>query len=210
MNNSKTSTNKIGKYLREISVVVIGVAITLSLSYWITNRKEERDMELYLKAIKLELEENIELLDTEAAYLEDWKNYAIYLASHDKKSLHPDSIRRGGYPGLGTIKDIIFQTSAFEMFKVSGAMRLIADKELLQSLWKTYLNIERVKLEINTYYELKKEQLLKENQLSLEGKPVPIIGYDFFITYMDTGALEVCQELLKELKEVVSKLEKQK
>ena len=31
----KNSINKIGKYLREISVSVIGVAITLSASYWI-------------------------------------------------------------------------------------------------------------------------------------------------------------------------------
>ena len=210
MNKSKKSTNKIVKYLREVSVVVIGVAVTLSASYWITSRNEKKDMALYLNAIKLELEENIKILDDEAAYLEDWENYARYLSSHDKNSLHPDSIRIFGYPRLGSVHNTIFQTSAFEMFKVSGAMRLINDKALLQSLWKAYLKMEIVKLALDTYYELKKEYLIKENQLMLEGKPSPIPLYDFFITYINFGALEECNGLSKDLKKIVLKLEQQK
>ncbi|MDR2653004.1 MAG: hypothetical protein LBC68_11965 [Prevotellaceae bacterium] len=201
-------TKKIGKYLRELSVVVIGVAITLSLSYWISNSKERKDMALYLNAIKLELEDNIKSIDAEADYLEDWENYAIYLYSHTKESLHSDSIRGGYFTGLGTVKNIIFQTSAFEMFKGSGAMRLMNDKVLLQSLWKAYLNLEKVRLDINSYYEFKKEHLIKETQLRLAGKTVLIPLYDFFITYINYGALEGCKELSKELKETVLKLEK--
>jgi hypothetical protein len=210
---SKTKTKilieSVAKYLREISVVVIGVAITLSASYWLTGRNEKRDMSLYLNAIRLELENNIKYIDAEVDYLEDWENYALYLQSHDKKSLHPDSIRMGNNgSGLGTVKNIIFQTSAFEMFKVSGAMRLIDDKVLLQSLWDAYLNLEIVRSQINEYYELKKAQGIKENQLEREGKPVPIPLYDFFITYTNLGALEGCKWLSTELKETVLKLEK--
>ncbi|MDR2681318.1 MAG: hypothetical protein LBC47_10975 [Tannerella sp.] len=209
MSKFKKSTNKIGRYLREISVVVIGVAITLSASYWITSRSEKRDMTLYLNAIKLELEANIKRIDKEAAYLEDWENYAIYLRSHDKKSLHPDSIRMGGPgTGLGTVKNIIFQTSAFEMFKISGAMRLIDDKELLQSLWEAYLYLEIIRGYVNEYYTLKKAQGIKETQLELEGKVFPIPLYDFFISYTNFGALEGCKSLSKKLKETVLKLEK--
>lgn len=32
------------------------------------------------------------------------------------------------------------------MFKVSGSMRPIRDKELLQSLWEAYLEMEKVKM----------------------------------------------------------------
>jgi hypothetical protein len=143
--------------------------------------------------------------------LEDWENYAIYLRSHDKKSLHPDSIRMGGAgTGLGTVKNIIFQTSAFEMFKISGAMRLIDDKELLQSLWEAYLYLEIIRGYVNEYYALKKAQGIKETQLELEGKVFPIPLYDFFISYTNFGALEGCKGLSKELKETVQKLEKQK
>jgi hypothetical protein len=58
MNESKISMKKIGKYLREISVVVIGVAVTLSASYWLGVKSEKRDIALHLHAIKMELEEN--------------------------------------------------------------------------------------------------------------------------------------------------------
>ena len=37
------TVKKTGKYLREISVVVIGVAVTLSASYWISNNMEVSD-----------------------------------------------------------------------------------------------------------------------------------------------------------------------
>jgi len=211
MNKPIFSIIKIGNYFREISVVVIGVAITLSVNVWINHKNEKKDIALYLNAIKLELETNIEMIDSEVEYLQDWENYSLYLLSHDKKSINPDSIRWGGDgSGLGTVKDIIFQTSAFEMLKNSGAMRLIEDKELLQSIWNSYLHLESIRMSINSYYELKKEQSIKENQLVLEGKPPLIPLYDFFVTYINFGALEGCKRISVELKEMISKLEKSK
>ena len=206
---SNFSIEKIGKYLREVSVVVIGVAITLSLSYWITNITEKKDVVLYLDAIKLEMEENIKLLDEEADDLEYWENYALYLRSQDKKSIPADSIRGYGV-GLSTTKQVNFQTSAFEMFKTSGAMRLIDDKEILQSIWKAYLNIEEVRFDVNSYYETKKEYLAKEVPLLLEGNPVSIPLYDFFVIFAKHGALEECREMSGELKKTIVKLEKSK
>jgi len=208
MNKSKITIGKFGKYLREISVVVIGVAITLFASYWITNSNEKRDMALYLNAVKLELKENIKSLDNEATFLEDWEKYARYLSSRDKKSIHKDSIREWGYPGLGTVHNIVFQTSAFEMYKVSGAMRLLKDKELLQSIWKSYLNLEVTKDMLDSYYKLKMDECVKANQLGLAGKTSSIPLYDFFYSYANFGALEACQESSKELKVTVAEIEK--
>ena len=48
------SIEKIGKYLREISVVVIGVAITLFASFLLTNSNEKKDIALYLSSLKME------------------------------------------------------------------------------------------------------------------------------------------------------------
>ena len=210
MNKSNFSIGKIGKYLREVSVVVIGVAITLYVSYLITNSTEKKDMSLYLNAILLEMDENINYLDSLVNYFEDWENYAQYLQSHDKKSLHPDSIRYFGWKGLASVKEIVFQTSAFEMFKTSGVMRLIDDKELQQSIWTVYRNLEVRKLIIIGYFELKKEHLVKENQLRLYGTPSQIPLYDFFVLYTNFGALEGSRAMSDELKETIAKLEKSK
>ena len=202
------TVKKIGKYLREISVVVIGVAVTLSASYWISNSNDKRDMLLYLNAIKLELDENIKFLDKEADFLEDWTNYADFLKSHDKNSIPEDSIRVWGYPGLGSIHNIIFQTSAFEMYKVSGAMRLLKDKDLLQSVWKSYLTLEKLKLSLDSYYQLKAEECIKNNQLILSGAPIPIPLYDFFYSYAYIGTLDDCIGASNDLKEVAEQLDK--
>ena len=40
---------KIGKYLREVSVVMLGVAITISVTIWINKKSEKKDMSLYLE-----------------------------------------------------------------------------------------------------------------------------------------------------------------
>jgi hypothetical protein len=208
MNKIKNSKKEIGKYFREVSVVVIGVAITLSVSFRISQWNDKRDMTLYLNAVNLELEENLQILDKEALYLEDWENYAKYLYSLDKKSIPEDSIRTIGYPGLGAIHNIVFQTSAFEMFKGSGAMRLLNDKELLQSIWGTYLNLERVKSTLDLYYQLKMDECVNHNQLELAGVPIPIPLYDFFYSYANFGALRDCEKNLKEINITIEKLEK--
>jgi len=93
MNKAKISFEKIGKYLREISVVVIGVAITLSVSYWITSKTEKRDMALYMNTIKLELTENKKTLDEIEQHLQKSLNYTVYLLSLNQKLPHADTIR---------------------------------------------------------------------------------------------------------------------
>lgn len=206
MRKTKKAPNPIWQYLREVSVVVIGVAITLFASYLITNKNERKDMSLYLHAIKLELEENIKFLDSEVEYLEDWEKYALYLSSRDKNSVHKDSIRGWNYEGIGSTHNIAFQTSAFEMFKVSGAMRLMNNKELLQNVWKAYLDLEKIKMTLDSYYQLKSEELKKNNQIELAKLPNPIPMYDFYHTYVGFGALEGCKSLSKELKAIVGKL----
>jgi len=204
----KINIPDVTKYLREVSVVVIGVAITLIASYWLSNSREKRDMALYLNAIKLELQENIQYVDFEIDYLVDWTNYGRYLLSLNKKPPHPDSLRTDAYPGLGAIHNLRFQTSAFEIFKVSNTMQLMDDKELLQSIWKTYFVMERVGWTVDKYYELKWEHGLQEGQRDLAGEPSPIPLYDFFIIGANFGAVERCQEVSELLKETLAKIEK--
>jgi len=160
----KSSIGKIGKYLREISVVVIGVAITLSASYWLTSRSEKKDLALYLEAIKMELEENIRVLEnTNETIIKPGLNYRNYLMSNDKKSLNPDSLKYYMY-STGAIHDassIMFRTSAFEMLKTSGNMRLVDNKELLISLWNTYSFFGFIMRHFDNVSDMKMEELKK-------------------------------------------------
>ena len=134
MNKSKESMNKIVKFLREIAVIVIGVAITLFASYLITKSGEKRDMHLYLNAIKMELEENIKILEEKAVLFEHSVKYADYLRSNKKELLNADSISNYVNVYYQTPTNT-FRNNAFEMFKTSGSMRLLKDKGLLLGMW---------------------------------------------------------------------------
>jgi hypothetical protein len=124
MNKSKISIKKFGKYLREVSVVVLGVAITLSVSIWISSKNEKRDMALYLNAIKIELEENIKSIEEQMEFFEKQAGYANYLKKNDKKSLNLDTIfvNYGDY--MWYIENPACNSYAFEMFKTSGIMNI--------------------------------------------------------------------------------------
>jgi hypothetical protein len=130
---------KIGKYVKEVSVVVIGIALTLSVNGWITDRNERRNMESFLHAVKIELETNLELLEwSNKLLVQPAVRYANYLESLGGNPPNLDSLRYHIPNVIDNHDSFMFLTSAFEMFKISGYMRLIDDRELLLSIWNTY------------------------------------------------------------------------
>ena len=165
MNKTKFSIEKIGKYLREVSVVMIGVAITLLASNIIGNSKDKRDMTLFLNTIKLELEENIRLLDETNLYvIQPAMNYRNYLISHDKTELDVDSLKNQSMYYGGTIYNatsLTIKTNAFDMFKTSGYMRLMDNNDLLLSIWNSYAILVEAKNLFDKYSDMKSEEMRK-------------------------------------------------
>ena len=200
----KFSISKIGKYLREVSVVVIGVAITLSASYWINIKSEKRDIALYLNAIKLELEENIKTLERAIEDLKPSVRYSDYLRSLDVKSLNSDSI--SSYGDAFSVNMYSFQTNAFEMFKNSGVMRLINDKEFLQSLWDMYEGIIGIRTISDWYFQEKWSALKQEIPLLIEDRKPKAAPMYYFHLSMPDLMLRHYEKTLKKSKEMVLKL----
>jgi hypothetical protein len=206
---------KIGKYLREISVVVIGVAVTLSASYWITNRNEKKDMALYLNAIKLELEENAKDIESLIELLQPDLRYTAYLQSHDKKSLDKDTLNSYFFYCYNVSPVVTFKTNAFEMFKSSGTMRLVNDRELLLAIWNVYDELTLLKQFNDEQNKLKWNFIEKEISLvdatggKIERDIIPM--YDF---YKKAGGsanvLRECERFLKDITTMVLKLEESK
>ena len=210
----KFSIRKIGKYLREVSVVVIGVAITLSASFWISQRSEKRDFNLYLNAVRLELTDNLYYISQERERLlsKEFK-YAHYLKSHEKKQLHQDTIRyyaRNDY--VAHLEIIAFRKAAFEMFKSSGAMRLMRNKELMQNIWEAYFLMQRHEITLDKSEQMKMEyrdKWLDER----EKKPNVIPMYFFYVSglydaYLDSR-LDIFDEISELLKEIIAELGKE-
>jgi hypothetical protein len=164
-------------------------------------------MTLYLNAIKLELEENIWFLDANIASLRHSVKYGNYLRTNDIKSLNADTIRsyssaHSGYPTF------ILKTNALDMFKASGIMRMLDDKELLLEIWNVYATLFELKVAHDKYADMKLDGMMKEQLLSDAERQKIIPMYNFFakntLPYM---MHRVFVQQLDYTKEVALKLE---
>jgi hypothetical protein len=217
MSEQKIKVSKISilKYLRDFSIVVVGITATWLSDNWITAHSEKKDMNLYLSAIKIELEENFESIQELRKHYERSEEYSSYLLSHDKSLLNEDSLYSYGDVHYSTY-NVKFSTSAFEMFKTSGYMRFIADKKFLQSIWNIYDAFATCEQDFNAYSEEKNKSVfvnIKENEAHKKEiekhtyRTIPM--YDFFITYgygAQYGMMMDCDEISDRIKEVLSKL----
>ena len=167
---TKKGAKKAVKYVRELSIVVIGIAITLTGNEWISNRNEKKVMQSNLKAVKFELEENLKTIDEVGAFYGKTTEFAQYLLSDKPENLSQDSLNQYRYI-IGRTYTITFKTSAFEMLKMSGTIRLIKDNDFLKSILDTYTQMEDSKQANNLYMNRKDDEMYK---FSLDNNSVNI------------------------------------
>jgi hypothetical protein len=98
------------------------------------------------------------------------------------------------------------------MFKASGSMRFIKDKEVLLSIWDAYSDLEKEEIQLDLYHNKDKfEELKKEMQLEKEGKPVAVPMYDFYTSPVKYSfqLLRRSQMVKVTLEEAIAKIEKE-
>lgn len=202
---TKKSIKSFSRYLREISIVVIGIAITLGLNGWFTHTNSKKEHKQYLNTLKLELMANVEIIENEIDLLDASANYSRYLLSHDRESVDPDTIKKYQY-AITQLREAKLKYNAFEMFKSSGSMRLISNKDLLLTIWDVYDQIDDFRDEFQAYYTHKGDKLNQEAQSNPSENIVTM--YDFFATGYPINLQKRGKSKLLELKEDVSELEK--
>ncbi len=155
---SKKGFKSIVKYLRELSIVVAGIAITFTLNDWISNKNEKKELQRYLEAVKLELEDNMKIVHDQFVFYDRTGKFAKYLMSDKLENLQADSLVKYDHV-RGYITYMIYKTSSFEMLKFSGTMRLIKNKELLKSIIDCYNLMELSKNTGDKYMNTKWDEL---------------------------------------------------
>ena len=157
---TKDGFKGIVKYLRELSIVVVGVAITFTGNDWFGSRNEKKEMQGYLDVLQLELEENLKSLNEKHTFYEHTAKFTQYLNSDEPENLSQDSLKQYRYI-IGRIPMISIKTSSFEMLKMSGTMRLIKDKDFLKSILDSYSEMEKVKQANDIYMNRKFDEIFK-------------------------------------------------
>ena len=208
---TKSSLKTILRYIRDFSIVVGGVAVTLYVTDKATYRSEKRDIKLYLNTIKLELEENIYEINLADESLEQHAiKYTHYLWNCNSDSLCRDSLENYG-PMSHTYYHCTLKTNAFEMFKNSGLMRLMNNRELLKEIWDVYASIDLYIEYIGKYNKMIETEMEKDILLELEHKPKPYNARMFYFHYrgMPLKMKEVNGHRLTDLHYAVSEIEKE-
>lgn len=194
------------KYLRELSIVIAGIAITFTASAWISNRNERKDMNRYLSAVRMELEANLETVKEKGEFYEWSAKFGQYLRSHKPEEWHSDSLSK--YSNVPSyIFYVSYKTSAFEMLKASGAMRLIKNKQLLNAILDTYSQLEENKSASDMYTNRKLDEMfrvaLDNNAMDKDiGGPEMRRLYKFLSIHIDLDG--VFQESKDQIQETLS------
>ena len=216
MKKSKISIKKIVRYVRDLSIVVAGIAVTMYVNDQITNKSEKRDLRLYLNAIVLELQENIKDIEEQIKMEQKSFGYAKYLNSvgvksvTDVKPVSRDTVN-SYIDSIYLVQSVTYKTNAFEMFKLSGTMRLMENKELILTIWKAYTNMDEVKNLVDMGYQFKLDEAKKEAELSFAERQKRIPMYTF---YTQTGwtfefqqhwkaTIEMLKETIRQIEEVL-------
>jgi len=216
MNKSKKTIREIVRYFRELSIIIAGIAITVGIGFWVNNNNSQKDLKQYFEAIILELNENVENFDNYARGLQKSVRYSNYLNSTGTKSLNQDSIDYYAFDnedglGWGNWKPVIlYKKDAFEMFKFSGTMRQLDDKELLLSIWRVYQVMESVQNIIDSDLEYKKDEGLRERQRIDNGEQIVARLAWFYINDVPKSMAIMCESTAESIRETVSELEKSK
>ncbi len=151
---------KLGSYFRELSIVIIGVAVTLYAGSVITGIKEQKDLDLQLNAIYSELEENSRRLDVIIEYHKEHellRNY-LFKVVDDPEIYNNDTIIK--YDNvLSTTTTFSYKRGAFDMFVNSGAMKLLSDRKQLLEITESYAMLDEFKHDNDLFFELKTEIL---------------------------------------------------
>ena len=82
------------RYLRELSIVILGVAVTFTGGSLFNSRNVDKQLKYYFYAIKLEMEDNLQHVDSLALFLEYSEDFAKYLQQTPVNQLNPDSISK--------------------------------------------------------------------------------------------------------------------
>lgn len=163
----KTGVQKVKRmhplqYLRELSVVIIGVAITFYLSDVFAESKERKEIKLHINTIYSELEHNLEIVNKLSDFYNDHLRLRELLSNlvFDPEVVNMDSLNYYSHVAFSSVH-FTYKKGAYQMLINSGLMKSISDKQLLLDITDAYLQLELVKEAHEAHMVLKNQEVAK-------------------------------------------------
>ena len=154
----KLKKMKLGKYLKDLSIIIIGVFITLWLTNLISENKSQKDVDMIVNIIKMEMEDNLTRLNSAQQKWDTEKRIYSLIIKHDFNVLNIaiDTLKKH--------KNIIRDKHSFyvghdsyEVLKSSLLMQYIKNKDFLRKLSITYGACDLIGDKLNRYSNQKND-----------------------------------------------------
>lgn len=152
----KFTSWRIGDYILQLSVVVLGIIITFAGSSVISGYIESKQVANTMQLIKSELELNREKVKFTHKHLDFERRACNYILRYRNnfESASEDSLLM--YTNVPFEADMfIYVTDALEMLKMSSLSQRIQDKELIFQIVKAYNELKRMQEVVSWFYGLK-------------------------------------------------------
>lgn len=149
-------------YLRELSVVVVGVMITLSITQLISYCSTQNELNQTLDLIRTELSENLERVNSaQHKWEREQRVYSLLQKHINSLVLIPNDTIIKYKNVIGDRHSIDTKSDSYEVLKSSLLVNSVGDKDFLRKLADTYESIKVLSMQVAGYSDMKSEALNK-------------------------------------------------
>jgi len=157
--NNKETENKsflkrlgLLSYFRELSVVIIGILITLSITNAINNYHRQEELKGMLKLVKDELKDNYQNLIWVQQRWEGEQRVFKYLKENidNIERIPIDTLQKYSY-ALGSIYSFNSKNDSYDVLKNSTIKQYIKEKDLLPTLSNSYKRLDNLNAQLSIY-----------------------------------------------------------
>lgn len=163
---------KLGKYFRELSIVIAGVFITLAGTDFINDTSQKKQIKESMLMIKMELEENLKNINyAETHYLNEIIFFQLLIKKQDSLQAIQASILEDNVNAPFRSYDLYYSEDALEVLKSSALMQQIPDKQFILKLLQAYKGCREINEDNKSYYAYKKEHIARYMSRQTVHKP---------------------------------------
>lgn len=153
---------KPGKYLRELSIVIAGVFITLAGTDFINDTSQKKQIKESMLMIKMELEENLKSISyAETQYLDEINFFQLLIKKQDSLQAIQASILENNINTPFRSRDLEYSEDALEVLKNSALIQQIPDKQFILKLLQAYKGCRKINEDNKSYYAYKTEHIAR-------------------------------------------------
>ncbi|MCC8034721.1 MAG: hypothetical protein LIO77_02160 [Rikenellaceae bacterium] len=208
-----------GNYLRELSVVILGIFITLTATNYFSGQSRKKEYRQLIEMVQDELRANKRAIDNSISTMEIQLDKISFLYRHrDNLAVIPaDTLEKYQYV-FYWLEVPKFTDHTLEVLKYSSAIHYNKDIRIIRDIMEAYDNVGMCETYIGMFYDSKQEYI-DRIVLETDRMATAIVGklqaeyssravVDFLNTTYPSDLIEECRVCSAKIGEIIGRLEK--